>query len=103
MTVSLKDFYIERQLLCTSSSAKVSDTQGYEKRRKSDDCAESVKMIQKFEKTDYFDVQSGRVSKRTHSTVVEEVATAMYKQSSNGVNLCSAQKTEHWPEHWIGF
>ncbi|GBM61042.1 hypothetical protein AVEN_264371-1 [Araneus ventricosus] len=36
-----------------------------------------LKMIQKFEKTSSFAVQSGRGRKRIDSTVVEEVATAV--------------------------
>ena len=78
--------------MCTSSSAEVPDTQGYEKRLCSDDCAGSIKTIQKFEKIGSFGVQSGRGIKRIDSTVVEEVTTAVHKESSGGVKLCSAQK-----------
>ena len=47
-----------------------------------------LKMIQKYEKTDSFDVQSDRLRKRINSTVVEEVATAVQK-SSGCVKPCS--------------
>ncbi|MBJ5486920.1 hypothetical protein JGG36_24350, partial [Salmonella enterica subsp. enterica serovar Meleagridis] len=49
------------------------------------------KMIQKFEKTGSFDVQSGRGRKRLDSTVVDEVATAVQEESSGGVQPCSAR------------
>ena len=53
MTVSLKNcallikLFLQEQWLCTSSSTKVSETQEYEKRRWSVDCAESVKIDSK--------------------------------------------------------
>ncbi|GBL98473.1 hypothetical protein AVEN_257882-1 [Araneus ventricosus] len=51
-----------------------------------------LKMIQKFEKTGSFSVQSGRGRKRIDSTVVEEVATAVQEVSSGGVQPCSARE-----------
>ncbi|GBN75379.1 hypothetical protein AVEN_8064-1 [Araneus ventricosus] len=51
-----------------------------------------LKMIQKFEKTGSFAVQSGRGRKRIDSTVVEEVATAVQEESSGGVQPCSARE-----------
>ncbi|CAL1272472.1 unnamed protein product [Larinioides sclopetarius] len=58
-----------------------------------------LKLIQKFEKTGSFAVQSGRGRKRIDSMVVEEVAlaTAVQEESSGGVQPCSV----HWelPEH----
>ena len=50
-----------------------------------------LKLIQKFEKTGSFDVQSDRGRKRIDSTVVEEVATAVQEESSGGVKPCSAR------------
>ena len=48
-------------------------------------------MIQKFEETGSFDVQSGRGGKRIDSTVVEEMATAVQEESSGGMKSCRAQ------------
>ena len=42
-------------------------------------------MMQKFETTGSFDVQPGRGRKQVHSTVVEEVATALQEGSAGGV------------------
>ena len=50
-------------------------------------------MIQKFEKTSSFDVQSGRGRKTIDSTVVEEVATVVQEESSDGVKPCNARGT----------
>ena len=61
----------------TSISAEVPDTQGSEKRRWSDNFAESVKNVSEIRKTGSFDVQSGRGRKRIDSTIVKEVATAV--------------------------
>ena len=52
----------------TSISAEVPDTQGSEKRRWSDNFAESVKNVSEIRKTGSFDVQSGRGRKRIDST-----------------------------------
>ncbi|GBN58893.1 hypothetical protein AVEN_84747-1 [Araneus ventricosus] len=74
MTVSLKDcallvkLFYKNNDLGTCSSAKVPDTQGPMT------VQGLLKMIQKFEKTGSFSVQSGRGRKRIDSTVVEEVA-----------------------------
>ena len=45
--------------------------------RWSDDCAGSLKIIQKFEKTDSFNVQFDRGKKRIDWTVAEEELTAV--------------------------
>ncbi|GBN95310.1 hypothetical protein AVEN_75324-1 [Araneus ventricosus] len=58
-----------------------------------------LKMIQKFEKTCSFTVQSGRGRKRIDSTVVEEVAIAV-QEESNGV--CNRVVHVKLPEHWTG-
>ncbi|GFW29597.1 uncharacterized protein TNCV_3934651 [Trichonephila clavipes] len=50
------------------------------------------KMIQKFEETDSFHVQSGRGRKRVNSTVVDGVATVVQKESSGGLQPCSARR-----------
>ena len=49
-----------------------------------------LKILQKFEKTCSFDIQSGRGRKRIGSTVFEEMATALQEESSGGVKPCSA-------------
>ena len=49
-----------------------------------------LKIIQKFEKTGSFDMQSHRRRKRINLTVIEEVATAMQEDSSSSVTPCSA-------------
>ena len=46
-------------------------------------------MIQTFEKTDSFDVQSNRGRKIINSTVVEELATAVHEETSSGEKSCS--------------
>ena len=61
------------------------------KKRSSDDCTGSVKMIQEFEKTGSFDVQSVRGRKRIDSMVIEKVATAKQEESSDGVKSCSVR------------
>ena len=48
-------------------------------------------MVEKFEKTSSFDVQSDRGRKRIDSTVVEEVVTTMQEESRVGVKPCSAR------------
>ena len=50
-----------------------------------------LKMIQKSKKTCFYDVQSGRGTKRIDSMVVEEVVTAVLEESSGSVKPCSAQ------------
>ena len=57
-----------------------------------------LKMIQKFEKTGSFDVQSGR-ERKIIDMVIVEVATAVQNESSGGVKWCSA-----WGivKHWTG-
>ena len=49
-------------------------------------------MIQKFEKTGPFDVQSGKGKKKIDSTSVEEVATTIQEESSGGVEPVGAQR-----------
>ena len=45
-------------------------------------------MIQNFDKTGSFEVQSKRGMKRIDLTVVEEVCTAMQEESRDGLKLC---------------
>ncbi|GFX93992.1 DUF4817 domain-containing protein [Trichonephila clavipes] len=49
------------------------------------------KMIQKFEETGSFHVQSGRRRKRFNSTVVEDVSKAVQEESSGVLQPCSAR------------
>ena len=49
-------------------------------------------MIQKFEKTGSFDVQSSRGKKIIHSTSVEEMVIVVQGQSSGDVQPCSARE-----------
>ena len=49
-----------------------------------------LKMIQKFQKTASFDVQSGKGRKVIDSTVFEEVAVAVQGESSGSMKPCSA-------------
>ena len=48
-------------------------------------------MMQKFETTGSFDVQPDRGRKQVHSTVVEEVASALQEGLAGGVIPCSAR------------
>ena len=48
-----------------------------------------LKMIQKFEKTGYLDVQSGRMTKRIDLTIVEQVVTAVQEESRGCVKSYS--------------
>ncbi|GFT59154.1 uncharacterized protein TNCV_1543071 [Trichonephila clavipes] len=83
-----------------NSSAKVRDTQGYEKKHWSDNCPGSgKKIIQKFEReeTGSFHVQSGRGRKRVHSIAVEEVTTAVQEELS-GENPLATQPVPLHPE-----
>ena len=48
-------------------------------------------MIQIFEMTDSFHVQSGRGKKRIYSMVVDEVATAVRQETSGGEISCSSR------------
>ncbi|GFV74159.1 hypothetical protein TNCV_4510651 [Trichonephila clavipes] len=50
------------------------------------------KSIQKLEETGSFHVQSVRGRKRVNSMVVEEVATAVQKESSGSLQPCSARR-----------
>ena len=55
-----------------------------------------LKMIQKFEKTGSFDVQSARERKRIDSKIDQEVATAVQEESRGGVKSCII--LEHWTD-----
>ena len=50
-----------------------------------------LKIIQKFEKTGSFDVQSSKGRKRIDSTVVEKLTTAVQEESSGGMEPCKAR------------
>ena len=49
-------------------------------------------MVQKFEKTGSFDMQSGRGKRRIDSTIVKEVAIAVQVQSSGGMKPYSLRE-----------
>ena len=50
-----------------------------------------LRMIKKFQKTDSFDVQSGRGRRINDSKIIEKVATAVQEESSCNVKPCCAR------------
>ena len=66
--------FIQKQWLCNSSSAEVSDIQGYEKRLWSNDCCESRENDSEILKDKFFNVRYNRGRKRVDLTSVKEVA-----------------------------
>ncbi|GBM47056.1 hypothetical protein AVEN_179784-1 [Araneus ventricosus] len=98
MTVSLKDCALLVKLFCKNNDCapialqKFRTLKGMKKGVGPMIVQGLLKMIQKFEKTGFFAVQSGRGRKKIDSTVVEEVTTAVQEESSGGVQPCSARE-----------
>ena len=98
----LAKLFLQEQWLCTSNSAEVPDTQGYVKRRWSDDCERSVKIIQKFEKAGSFDMQSGGRKKLFGVRSLKKLPQQCRRSRTVVWNLTvHGELLEHWTGLWV--